>query len=127
MATAPRSHPQRDRNPAVVAVVVLSIATGVIHASIALEFFQVGLIESAAQFGGIAAAYVLGAALVALDVGRRPIIRAGVPFVAFVLGGWVLIGERSTIAYVDKVIEVILLGLLLWLATRPGDRADGPP
>lgn len=34
-------------------------------------------------------------------------------FTLVTIGGWVLIGERSTIGYVDKVIEVLLVILLI--------------
>jgi hypothetical protein len=56
-----------------------------------------------------AAAYLPIAALANFRTSAKWALLA---FTAVTIGGWILIGERSTIGYVDKAIEVVLIVLL---------------
>jgi len=97
-------------------VIVLTLATAVIHASLGGLLFM-------ANATGYA---VLALAMVAPGPARRFrwLIRlALIGFTAATIGGWVAFGPRFGLAYLDKAIEVALIGLLLveqW-------RSDGGP
>ena len=107
-------------HPATVAlragVLLLSLATAAIHASLGGMLFL-------ANATGYA---VLALAMVAPGPGARVrwLIRlALIGFTAATIGGWVAFGPRFGLAYLDKAIEVALIGLLVieqW-------RSDGGP
>ena len=97
-------------------VLVLTLATAAIHASLGGMLFM-------ANAAGYA---VLALAMVA--PGPAPRFRwlirlALIGFTAATIGGWVAFGPRFGLAYLDKGIEVALIGVLLieqW-------RSDGGP
>ncbi len=97
-------------------VVILTLATAAIHASLGGMLFM-------ANAAGYA---VLALAMVAPGpAGRwRWLIRlALIGFTAATIGGWVAFGPRFGLAYLDKAIEVALIGVLVieqW-------RSDGGP
>jgi hypothetical protein len=97
-------------------VLVLTLATAAIHASLGGLLFM-------ANAAGYA---VLALAMVAPGPATRFrwLIRlALIGFTAATIGGWVAFGPRFGLAYLDKGIEVALIGALLieqW-------RADGGP
>jgi hypothetical protein len=97
-------------------VVVLTLATAAIHASLGGMLFM-------ANAAGYA---VLALAMVAPGPAARYrwLIRlALIGFTAATIGGWVAFGPRFGLAYLDKAIEVALIGVLLieqW-------RSDGGP
>lgn len=87
-------------------VVLLTLATAGIHASLGGMLFM-------ANAAGYA---VLALAMVAPGpVGRwRWLVRlALIGFTAATIGGWVAFGPRFGLAYLDKAIEVALIGILL--------------
>src|SRR5215204_4773426 len=87
-------------------VVILILATAAIHASLGGMLFM-------ANAAGYA---VLALAMVAPGpaVRYRWLIRlALVGFTAATIGGWVAFGPRFGLAYLDKAIEVALIGVLL--------------
>lgn len=97
-------------------VLVLTLATAAIHASLGGMLF----LANAAGYT------VLALAMVAPGFAARWrwLIRlALIAFTAATIGGWVAFGPRFGLAYLDKTIEVALIGMLLieqW-------RSDGGP
>jgi hypothetical protein len=93
----------------------LTLATAAIHASLGGALFM------ANAFGYT----VLAIALIVPGAGSiRWLIRVGLlGFTAATIAGWVLFGARFPLAYADKAIEVVLIGVLaidIW-------RLDGGP
>jgi hypothetical protein len=96
--------------------VSLTLATAAIHASLGGMLF----LANATGYAVLALALVLPG-----PVGRwRWLIRlALIGFTAATIGGWVAFGPRFGLAYLDKAIEIALIGVLLieqW-------RSDGGP
>ena len=97
-------------------LVALTLATAAIHASLGGTLF----LANAVGYAALAGAMVLPG-----PVGQvRWLVRlALLGFTAATIGGWVLFGARFPLAYLDKAIEVALIGavaLELW-------RVDGGP
>ncbi len=90
-------------------VPLLALATGAIHAWIGVDFLMAGLQQSALAFLGMATPYLVGVALYALGIGRRWIVRLAPLYVALLLLLWLFAGARDLLAYVDKIIELVLL------------------
>ncbi len=86
--------------------VLLTLATAAIHASLGGMLF----LANAAGYAALALAMVIPG-----PVGRwRWLIRlALIGFTAATIGGWVAFGPRFGLAYLDKGIEVALIGVLL--------------
>jgi hypothetical protein len=99
-----------------VAVVGLTLATAAIHASLGGIMFML----NAAGYTMFAAAMVLPGPLARI----RWLVRLGLlGFTSTTIGGWLLFGARFDLAYLDKTLEVGLIGALLvelW-------RIDGGP
>ena len=96
-------------------IIVLTVATAIIHFS--LLFPDVLFILNGLGYLGLLAALYLPISQLA---GRRNLVRwvlLGYTALSIIL--WVIMGSRIAIAYVDKVIEVVLI-VLLWLEGRPG-------
>ncbi len=90
-----------------VAIVGLTLATAYIHVTLGSTMF----LANAAGYTVLAAAMVVPLAIVAR---HRWLVRAAlVAFTAFTIFGWVMFGARFGLAYVDKAIEVVLIGLLV--------------
>ncbi len=97
-------------------IVALTLATAAIHASLGGLLFM----ANAVGYTTLALAMVMPG-----PVGRiRWLVRlALIGFTAATIGGWVLFGARFPLAYLDKGIEVALIGVVafeLW-------RSDGGP
>ena len=97
-------------------VLLLTLATAAIHASLGGMLF----LANAAGYAFLAAAMVAPGPVARL----RWLIRlALIGFTAATIGGWVAFGPRFGLAYLDKAVEIALIGLLLieqW-------RSDGGP
>ena len=94
-------------------VVGLTLATAAIHASLGGMLFM----ANAAGYAILAIAMVIPG-----PVGKwRWLIRlALIGFTAATIGGWVAFGPRFGLAYLDKAIEVALIGVLLDRAVAVG-------
>ena len=87
-------------------IVVLALATGVIHATLGGPLFTLN-----------AAGYVVAAVAMVIPLGiairYRWFIRLGlIGYAATAIVGWLLIGPRYDVAYLAKAIEVALIALL---------------
>jgi hypothetical protein len=88
------------------AIVALTLTTAAIHASLGGALFMVNAIG----YTSLALAMVLPGPLARV----RWLVRyALIGFTAATIGGWVAFGARFDLAYLDKAIEVGLIGLLL--------------
>ena len=97
-------------------VVGLTLATAAIHASLGGLMF----LANAAGYTVLALAMILPG-----PIGHiRWLVRVAlIGFAAMTIGGWVLFGTRFPLAYLDKAIEVALIGVVtleMW-------RSDGGP
>ena len=108
--TAISTHqPQVSRSLAIVlriAIVALTLATAQIHLTLGGMMFTLNAIG----YATLAAAMVLPG-----PIGRlRWLTRyALIGFTAVAIIGWLAFGARFDVAYIDKAIEVVLIGLLL--------------
>lgn len=107
MITAHRAHGVPTSAVIVrLAILGLTLATAVIHARLGGTLFLLN-----------AAGYVVFVLAMVLPGPVRRIrwlVRYGlIGFTAMTIGGWVAFGARFELAYIDKAIEVALIGLLL--------------
>ena len=97
-------------------VVILTLATAAIHASLGGMLF----LANAAGYAVLALAMVAPGPATRL----RWLIRVAlIALTASTIGGWIAFGPRFGLAYLDKAIEIALIGVLLieqW-------RSDGGP
>jgi hypothetical protein len=92
-----------------VGIVILAVATAIIH-------LVLGVLNGLPMFilNGIGYMALAGILYLPQLARFRTIIRLGLlAFTAVTIFGWVLVGENSLIAYVDKAIELALVILLL--------------
>jgi hypothetical protein len=98
------------------AIIGAALATSLIHASLGGALFTM----NAAGYAVLAVAMAAPGPFAA----ERWLVRlALLGFTAATIGGWLLFGARFELAYIDKVIEIVLIVLLiveLW-------RQDGGP
>lgn len=88
-------------------IVVLTLATGVIHLTLGGALFALN------GLGYVVAAIALVVPL-ALAVRFRWLVRLGlIGYAATTIVGWYLMGPRYDVAYLAKAIEVTLIALLL--------------
>jgi hypothetical protein len=88
------------------AIVALTLATAVIHANLGGTLFLLNAIGYAV----LAIAMVLPGPVARI----RWLVRyALIGFTAVTIGGWLMFGARFDLAYLDKGIEVALIGLVL--------------
>jgi hypothetical protein len=106
----------RAEHPALAAllrlvIVALTLATAAIHASLGGLLFTLNAIG----YTTLAVLMVLPGPLQEI----RWLVRLALAgFTAVTIGGWLLVGARFPLAYIDKCIEVVLLGFLafeVWL------------
>jgi hypothetical protein len=98
-----------------IAIVLLAFATGLIHLWKGLNDGLLMFIANGIGYWTLAAVAYLPIA--ALANFRRLAKWALLAFTAITIIGWVLIGERSTIGFVTKAIEVALI-VLVYLDLR---------
>jgi hypothetical protein len=91
-----------------VGVVLLASATALIHIVLALPTNLIMFYLNGLGYIGLAAALYLPR----FAAYRRTIRWTLIGFTAVTIVGWAIFGERSLIAYIDKMIEAALIGLL---------------
>jgi hypothetical protein len=88
------------------AIVALTIGTAAIHASLGGTLFML----NAAVYAAFAVAMVLPGPVARI----RWLVRyALIGFTITTILGWVAVGARFDLAYIDKALEIALVGLLL--------------
>ncbi|HEU5014145.1 MAG TPA: hypothetical protein VFT66_16600 [Roseiflexaceae bacterium] len=92
-----------------IGIVVLTLATAIIHST--LSFPDLVFILNGLAYLTLLAAFF--APIPWLEQHRGLLRWAFISFTALTIVLWILIGERTTIGYVDKLIEVLLIVLLL--------------
>jgi hypothetical protein len=98
-------------------IIALAIATALIHILLALGTSDITT-KIMFTLNGLGYIALVAALYLPRFAAHRRIIRwALMAFAAVTLLGWVVIGERNAVAYVDKAIEVALI-VLLWLEHR---------
>jgi hypothetical protein len=105
-------------SPRKISIILLTIATAIIHIGLAFNALGQGDMTTLIMFllNGIGYLVLLAAYFLPLPVARdhRQLVRwAFIAFTTVTIIGWVAIGARITIAYIDKLFEVALIVLLL--------------
>ncbi len=96
-----------------IGVIVLTIATAAIHLYWSTQQPEAGAIFIVNGIGYLTLLIALYLPLAGLGRLRGFSRWALIVYTAFTVLAWVLIGDRVVIAYLDKVIEVVLILLLL--------------
>lgn len=104
--------------PRLIAIVILTAATAVIHITLAFVALGAGDMTTFIMFvlNGLAYLILLAAYYLPLPLARdypRMVRWAFIALTAVTILAWVAIGARNTIGYVDKLIELALIALLL--------------
>jgi len=98
-----------------IGIVLLTLGTAIIHFS--LNFPDPGFILAGLGYLALLASLYLPVPYVTRYRLVVPWIFTG--YAALTIFLWILLGERTTIGYTDKVIEIALILLLLFEARRP--------
>ncbi len=102
-----------------IGVIVLTLATALIHLWLGILQLTLGImggvmfVANAAGYVSLVAALYLTLPIDFLIKNRSLVRWALVAFAAVTILGWVAIGDRGLLGYVDKVIEVALIALLV--------------
>ncbi len=104
-------------SPRKISIVLLTIATAIIHIALAFYALSLGDVTTLIMFllNGFGYLVLLAAYYLPLPVARdhRNLVRwAFIAFTAVTIIGWVAIGSRNTIGYIDKLVELTLIVLL---------------
>ena len=102
--------------------IILTVATGVIHASIGIGSLGEGESTVAGIFLAMAVPYFAGATLLYTGFRPRLTVGAGLAYTILLLLAWAVAGTRSPLAYMDKAIELVLAVLLVMLLRHPAAR-----
>jgi len=103
-----------------IAIILLALATAVIHIMLAIPSNMIMFYLNGAGYLLLTVALFLPQ----LKSMRATVRWALIAFTAVTVLGWVAIGNRNTIAYLDKLIEVALIALL-WLDGRKNESLPG--
>lgn len=91
----------------------LAVTTGVIHLYLFIEAMWLPFLVAGVVFFGAVGAMI---ALPYGHVARRSVYLLGIPFTAGQIAGWYLLdGQLSAVAVGDKLVQVILIFLLIYL------------
>jgi hypothetical protein len=96
-----------------IGIILLAVATALIHIALAIPQNLIMFYMNGAGYLALTAALFLPQ----FRQYRRLVRWALLGFAAVTVIGWAAIGERTPIAYVDKVIELALIALL-WIDGR---------
>jgi hypothetical protein len=77
-------------SPRTISIIILTVATAIIHIGLAFYAMSLGDMTTLAMF-----------------------LLNGIGYLILLAVGWVAFGARNGIAYIDKLIEVVLIVLLL--------------
>ena len=99
--------------PVQIGIIALTVATAIIHILLAIPTNLIMFYLNGLGYLALVAALYLPAG----RPYRRYIRFALMAFTAVTILGWAAIGDRNTIGFVDKAIEVLLL-ILLWIEHR---------
>lgn len=108
---------KNQMSPRKFSIIILTVATAIIHIGLAFYAMSLGgppLVMF--LLNGIGYLVLLAAYYLPLPIARdypRLVRWAFIAFTAVTIIGWVAIGERNAIGYIDKLIEVVLIVLLL--------------
>lgn len=104
-------------SPVVAGVVVLTLATALIHLYLGLQGLPLFVLNGLGYIALLAALYLPVPQLARYHELARWVL---VGYAALTIFLWILVGARTLIGYADKVIEVALIALLLvdWRASR---------
>jgi hypothetical protein len=109
------------------AIIVLTAATALIHIWLAFQFESgvdpIFILNGAGYLGLLGLLYLPIAPLARYRTAIRWLLIA---YTAVTVLAWLFVGARSTIAYVDKAIEIVLIACL-WLEWQQGRKAIGGP
>jgi hypothetical protein len=95
-------------DPMQIAIILLTLATAIIHLALGISGGLVMFI-----LNGIGYIVLVVALFLPQFKAQRNLIRWGlIAFAAVTVIGWVAIGMRTSVAYIDKLIEVALIVLL---------------
>ena len=101
-------------------IVVLALATAIIHIVLAVPLTLIGFYLNGLGYTGLVVAFLLPQ----LHLFRSQIRWLLMGYTALTILLWIVLGQPyNTIGYVDKAIEVALLGLL-WLDQRRSSEPD---
>lgn len=100
-------------------IIVLTLATALIHLALSFRFptgpDPIFMLNGLGYLGLVALLYLP----TPLVLGQRNLVRwLLLGYTALTVVLWLIMGVRSAIAYVDKLIELVLIGLL-WLEDQP--------
>lgn len=109
------------------AIIVLTAATALIHIWLARQFESgvdpIFILNGAGYLGLLGLLYLPIALLTRYRAAVRWLLIA---YTAVTVLAWLFVGARSTIAYVDKAIEIALI-VCLWLEWQQGRKGmEGP-
>lgn len=90
--------------------VLLALVTGIIHV-------YAGIVEGRVPVALAGVGFIVAIALFLLNFRRRLLYLIGVPFTAIQIPLWYFAkaGEYTTVGYVDKAIQVVLVVVLVYL------------
>lgn len=94
--------------PLQIGIILLATATALVHIVLALPANLIMFYLNGLGYIGLAAALYLPQ----FAAYRRIIRWTLIGFTGVTIAGWAIFGERSLIAYIDKIIEAALIGLL---------------
>ena len=95
--------------PVQIGIIVLTLATALIHITLAIPVNLIMFYLNGIGYIALVAALYLPQ----LAAYRRYVRYALIAFAAVTVLGWAAVGERSTIAYIDKAVEIALIALLI--------------
>lgn len=99
------------------AVAFALLTTAAIHVWLAIPTHLIMFYVNAVGFIGLAALYTIGTPAIP----RRRVVQVITVWTSATILFWLIIGERTLIAYLDKIIELAILGLL-WLDQKLDSR-----
>ena len=98
-----------------IGVIVLAAATALIHLYLGLQGFPIFILNGLGYLGLLGALYLPIPQLARYHNAARWVL---IGYTALTIFLWILIGARTPIGYIDKLIEVALIALLVLDARR---------